>query len=320
MLIFNETGAFITIPKIMLSVVIPVYNEVQVLPVLLARLKSALENIGAYELIFVDDGSIDHTLQILTQHHQTDSRIKIIELSRNFGHQAAITAGLEHANGEFIAMMDSDLQDPPELLPEMLEILQQRRFDVVNGFRHHREEESFRRRFLTRLFHKIFSNISGLEEIENTGHFSMINREALNALLAMKEKTRYIPGLRHYIGFRQTQIEYSRQERFSGKSKMRFSALFRLALDAMFAFSRFPLKLCLWLGITGVFIFFLAGVHVLLSKFTGWAPVGWSSTMISLYFLGSIQLTFLGVLGEYIYRTYRESQNRPIYFIRKKYF
>lgn len=304
----------------MLSIVIPIYNESLLLPVLLERLLSALDNIDEEaEVIFVDDGSIDNTLLFLEQKRIAEPRIKIIELSRNFGHQAALSAGLENATGQYVAMMDGDLQDPPELLIEMYKILKSGRFDVVSGYREERKEE-YTRRWMTALFHKFFSETSGLTEIENTGHFSMINRQALEALLRLQEKTRYLPGLRSYIGFRQTKIAYKRQERVSGKSKMKTSALFKLAADALFSFSRFPLLVCLWLGVTGVIIFFLAGIHVLLSKIVGWAPVGWSSTVISIYFLGSIQLTFLGVLGEYLYRTYRESQNRPIYFIRKKHF
>ncbi|ASB49361.1 glycosyltransferase family 2 protein [Alkalitalea saponilacus] len=304
----------------MISIVIPVYNEELILPKLLDRIKSSMQEMDqAYEIIFVDDGSRDRTLEILHEQRTAETRIKIIEFSRNFGHQAAITAGLEHASGEFIALMDSDLQDPPELLPLMYEKLKDGRFDVVNGFRDARKDDK-RRRWMTKLFHRIFTEASGLSQIENTGHFSMINRQALDALLTMKEKTRYIPGLRSYIGFRQTSISYERQERASGESKMSLTDLFGLAADAVFSFSKFPLRACLWLGLTGVFIFLLAGIHVLVSKITGWAPLGWSSTMISIYFLGSIQLTFLGVLGEYIYRTYKESQDRPIYFIRKKYF
>ncbi len=304
----------------MLSIVIPVYNESVMIPKLLERLVLVINKIEMKtEIIFVDDGSTDKTLELLKEKKQIDSRIKIIELSRNFGHQAALTAGLENSAGDFTAMMDSDLQDPPELLIDMLELLKSGEYDIVNGYREERSEEPSRK-ILTKLFHKIFSGTSGLSGIENTGNFSMINRLALDALLSLKEKIRYLPGLRSYIGFRQTKISYTRQERVSGSSKMKLPALFSLAMDALFSFSRFPLRLCLWLGVIGVVFFFLAGIHVLISKFTGWAPFGWSSTLISIYFLGSIQLTFLGVLGEYLYRTYRESQHRPVYFIRNKYF
>ncbi len=304
----------------MLSIVIPVYNESVMIPKLLERLVLVINKIEMKtEIIFVDDGSTDKTLELLKEKKQIDSRIKIIELSRNFGHQAALTAGLENSAGDFTAMMDSDLQDPPELLIDMLELLKSGEYDIVNGYREERSEEPSRK-LLTKIFHKIFSGTSGLSGIENTGNFSMINRLALDALLSLNEKIRYLPGLRSYIGFRQTKISYTRQERVSGSSKMKLPALFSLAMDALFSFSRFPLRLCLWLGVIGVVFFFLAGIHVLISKFTGWAPFGWSSTLISIYFLGSIQLTFLGVLGEYLYRTYRESQHRPVYFIRNKYF
>ncbi|MDG5800881.1 glycosyltransferase family 2 protein [Marinilabiliaceae bacterium ANBcel2] len=302
----------------MLSVVIPVYNESPLILTLLDRIKESLKEVPGYEIIFVNDGSSDNTLNILLTERELDKRIKIIDLSRNFGHQAAITAGLENSSGDYIAIMDSDLQDPPELLPKMLDILRSKEFDVVNGFREKRNEGVFRR-WLTSIFHSLFSRSSGLQQIENTGHFSMITREVLQAVLEIKEKVRYIPGIRAYVGYKQTTISYSRDERFSGDPKMATTALIKLASDALFAFSRLPLKICLWLGITGVVLFFMAGIYVLISKITGWAPLGWSSTLISIYFLGSIQLTFMGILGEYIYRTYKESQNRPLYFIREKF-
>ncbi len=300
----------------MLSIVIPIYNEATMLPLLMERLDAALKAVpGRHEILFVDDGSSDNSVEVLHELQQGNSVIRIIELSRNFGHQAALTAGLDLAEGDYIAMMDADLQDPPELLAEMHSLLSSGEWDVVSGYRTERKE-SWSRQMSTRFFHWLFAQISGLEGIESTGHFSMMTRRALEAIRQMKEKTRYLPGLRSYIGFRQTQIAYSRDERKAGTSKMSTGGLLRLAADALFSFSRVPLRICLWLGVLGVVLFFLAGLHVLLSKMMGWAPIGWSSTIISIFFLGSVQLTFLGVLGEYLYRTYKESQNRPIYFIK----
>ncbi len=300
----------------MLSIVIPVYNEADMLPLLIERLTKTLQTIPLEnEILFVDDGSRDNTLEELHRQKKGNPAIKIIELSRNFGHQAALTAGLDLAKGDFVAMMDADLQDPPELLAQMYQLLASGDWDVVKGYRTKRKE-NFSRRQGTRFFHWLFGQISGLEGIESTGHFSMMTRQALEAMKQMKEKTRYMPGLRSFIGFRQTQITYNRDERKAGTTKMSTGSLLSLAADALFSFSRVPLRVCLWLGVTGVVLFFMAGIYVLLSKLMGWAPVGWSSTIISIFFLGSVQLTFLGALGEYIYRTYKESQNRPIYFIR----
>jgi dolichol-phosphate mannosyltransferase len=155
--------------------------------------------------------------------------------------------------------------------------------------------------------------------MENAGNFSVMNRAAVNALLMMKEKVRYLPGLRTFIGFRQGYVEFIRDDRYSGKPKMSISRLFILAADAIFSFSRFPIRLCLILGMFGTLVFMGAGIYVLIAKLFGFALIGWSSTLLSIYFLGSIQLVFLGVLGEYVYRSYKESQNRPIYFVRKIY-
>ncbi|MBI9064468.1 MAG: glycosyltransferase family 2 protein [Marinilabiliaceae bacterium] len=303
----------------MISLVIPVYNEVELLGALIPRVINVFESLGSdYEVIFVDDGSTDGSLQNLVEFRATNHHIKVITLSRNFGHQSALTAGLEYANGEYVALMDCDLQDPPELLVEMYDKLKTGDYDVITGYRKERNERAGRK-ILTKLFHRIFSRTSGLTEIEHTGHFSMMTRQALQALLSMKEKTRYLPGLRSFLGFRQGQVEYVRQERAAGDSKMKIGHLFKLAGDALFAFSKFPLRFCLYLGLFGIVLFLLAGIYVLVSKMLGWAPIGWSSTMISIYFLGSIQLLFMGVLGEYIFRIYKESQNRPLYFIKKIY-
>ncbi len=302
----------------MLSVVIPIYNEEELINELVSRVSDTLNGIGEdYEIIFVDDGSIDGSVDKLLEKQKSNKSIKIVSLSRNFGHQAALTAGLEYAKGDFIAILDGDLQDPPELMVEMYDALSSGKHDVAIGYRKERNDENKNRRLMTRIFHYIFSRVSNLEDIEHTGHFSMMTRKALKALLSMNEKTRYLPGLRSFIGFRQVKIEYTRQARSAGESKMKLRQLIKLAADAMFAFSRIPVRFCLILGLSGVVIFLLVGVYVIVSKVAGWAPIGWSSTLISIYFLGSVQLTFLGILGEYLFRIYKESQNRPLYFVKE---
>jgi dolichol-phosphate mannosyltransferase len=303
----------------MISLVIPVYNEEILIDELIERLIKVLSEISVpFEILFINDGSQDGTLEKLLQHRDKEKRIKVLSLSRNFGHQAALTAGLEHAKGDYIAMMDGDLQDPPELLREMHKKLKSGEYDVINGKRRSRKG-SIGRRILTYIFHKLFKRVSGLGEIENVGNYSMLNRNALNGLLTLKEKIRYLPGLRSFVGFKQGYIEYVREERKKGKSKMNIWKLWLLGSDAIFSFSKIPLKICLFLGLFGVVVFLLAGIYVLIAKIFGFALLGWSSTLLSIYFLGSIQLTFLGVLGEYVFRTYKESQNRPIYLVKEFY-
>lgn len=303
----------------MISLVIPLFNEEKLVDELISRSKKVLNEIGDdFELIIIDDGSKDKTLDKLIHQKETEKRIKIISLSRNFGHQAAITAGLEFARGDFVAMMDGDLQDPPELIKKMYNLLKSGSFDIVNGKRKSRKE-GIRKRLLISIFHKIFGNVSGLKEIENVGNFSMFNRSVLLALISLKEKIRYLPGLRSFIGFKQGFIEYDREVRTDTKSKMHLNDLLALGLDAIFSFSKTPLKICIVLGIIGVIVFLFAGMYVLVAKIFGFALLGWSSTMLSIYFLGSIQLIFLGVLGEYVFRIYKETQNRPIYFVKEIY-
>ena len=301
----------------MFSLVIPVYNEEQLIDDLVSRVVASVESFaGDYELLFIDDGSTDDSVKRLLNHRLFNKRIKIISLSKNFGHQAAFTAGLELSTGEIVGMMDGDLQDPPELLAEMYRKIKEEGFDIVSGKRTGRKGRS-NRTFYTFLFHVIFKYMAGLENMENAGNFSMMTREALLALLSMKEKVRYMPGLRSFIGFNQGTVDFIRDDRFQGEPKMSLSKLFTLANDAIFSFSRFPIRLCLYLGILGTVVFMLAGIYVLVDKMLGFAIIGWSSTLLSLYFLGSIQLIFLGIVGEYVFRIYKESQNRPIYFIRK---
>jgi glycosyltransferase involved in cell wall biosynthesis len=303
----------------MLSLVIPVFNEEKLIDELVRRTLSSLDAfIAEFEVIFVDDGSTDDTVGKLLLWQKKDSRFKILSLSKNFGHQAAYTAGLEHARGDIIAMMDGDLQDPPELLSEMYRMILNEEYDIVSGKKTGRKGRKDRN-ILSYLFHILFRSIGEIKNMENSGNYSMMKREALTALLSMKEKVRYLPGLRTFIGFRQGYLEFVRDDRFKGDPKMTIRGLSILAADAIFSFSRFPIRFCLVLGTIGTLIFMASGIYVLIAKAYGFAVPGWSSTLLSIYFLGSIQLVFLGILGEYVYRSYKESQNRPVYFVRKFY-
>lgn len=302
----------------MFSLIIPVYNEEELIDELTARSVKAIESFTSnYEILFINDGSTDHTLKKLIKVRKHNSRIKIVDLSRNFGHQAAFTAGMERAMGNYVAMMDGDLQDPPELLPEMYRMIAEEGFDIVSGKRKGRKGK--RLRFATNLFHAFFKKAAGMDDMENAGNFAVLNRSATNAMLQMKETIRYLPGLRMFIGFKQGYVEYVRDERFGGEPKMTLGKLILLGADAIFSFSKFPIKVCLFLGTLGTIVFFFAGIYALVDKFFGFALLGWSSTVLSIYFLGSIQLIFLGVVGEYVYRIYKETQNRPIYLVKKFY-
>ena len=301
----------------MFSLVIPVFNEEKLIDDLISRTVNAIESFTRdYELIFVDDGSTDSSAERILAFRKSNERIKLICLSKNFGHQAAYTAGLENSRGEVVAMMDGDLQDPPEVLPQMYKKLTEEDYDIVSGKRTGRKGSRGRVLYSV-LFHMVFKNIGEIRDLDNYGNYSMMRRVALEALLTMKEKVRYLPGMRSFIGFRHGDVEYVRDERHGGKSKMNLRKLFVLAADAIFSFSRFPIRVCLILGTLGTIVFMGAGIYVVFCKLTGVAVPGWSSTLLSLYFLGSIQFVFLGILGEYVFRNYKESQNRPIYFVRK---
>jgi dolichol-phosphate mannosyltransferase len=303
----------------MFSLVIPVFNEGKLIDELVKRTIVAIETFtNDYEVIFVDDGSTDQSLPEILKWREKNRKIKLLSLSKNFGHQAAYTAGLEHAGGDIVAMMDGDLQDPPELLAEMYRKITDEDFDIISGKKTGRKGKMSRKLYAF-LFHLIFKQIGDIKNMENYGNYSMMKRAAVDALLSMKEKVRYLPGLRSFIGFKHGDVEFIRDDRFRGKPKMSMRKLSILAADAIFSFSRFPIRCCLVLGTLGTIVFLGAGIYVLVAKATGIAVPGWSSTLLSIYFLGSIQLVFLGIISEYIFRNYKESQNRPVYFVRKFY-
>lgn len=302
-----------------ISVVIPLYNEASIVRRLVDELNRQLTAMNeAFELVCVDDGSKDDTLSVLLELQKSKVPLKVVSLSRNFGLQAAITAGLNYASGDFVVIMDGDLQDPPELIPALFSKMKETGAEVVSAVRTMRGEK-FSKRFYINVFHKIFKNISEGDQVEQTGNFSLLSRKAVEAVLQFSEQHRYFPGIRNFIGFKHEFVSYDRPDRAEGSAKMDRKKLYGLAADAIYSFSKWPIKACLYLGLLGVVIFFLAIIYTLVSKLTGLAPFGWSSTFLAISFFGSVQLTFLGLIGEYIFRIYKEVQKRPIYLVKEVY-
>ncbi len=301
--------------RMKISIVIPLFNEEALVALLLEEVNRNIKAIGApFEIVCVDDGSTDKTLERLLKEQKSYPALKIISLSRNFGLQPAINAGFDHAKGEFVVIMDGDLQDPPELIPHLYRKICETKADVVSAVRSKRNEKAGKR-FYINVFHKVFRNISEGDQVEQSGNFSILSRKAVEAVLQFKEHNRYFPGIRNFIGFKHEQVTYERPDRTEGQPKMSRKKLFALAADAIYSFSKWPIKACLYLGLLGVLVFFIAIVYTLVSKFTGLAPFGWSSTFLAISFFGSVQLTFLGLIGEYIFRIYKEVQKRPIYLV-----
>ncbi len=305
----------------LISIVIPAFNESKIISTSVSRVIKTLIKIikisliNNYEIIFVDDGSKDNTWGCIKNLHKKNSRIKGIKLSRNFGMQTALMAGLKKATGDYTVILECDLQDPPELIEGMLNKLIKTRSDIVCGKRISRSE-SGQKQFVFKLFHYIFHNISNIKVPQNVGTFSILNRRALTALLSFKEKNRYIPALRYLVGYKQIYVNYERLDRVDGPAKMSTSKLLALASDALFSFTDFPLKFCLFLGFTGVLLSLLVGLYAIISRLFNFnVIIGWSSTLLSIYFFGSLQLIFLGVIGQYIFKIYIEVQDRPDYFI-----
>lgn len=303
----------------MISVVIPLLNESSLVTELIRETTENLQLTGeAFEIICVDDGSTDNTVAKLLQFKEQNNSVKIISLSRNFGLQAALTAGLDYATGDYVVMMDGDFQDPPELIPVLLKKIQDTGADIVSAVREQRNEK-LTRRIYTGVFHHIFNSMSESEQISQAGNFSIMTRKAHQAILRFSEKNRYLPGIRNFVGFKHTVILYDRPERLRGKAKMSRKKLFSLAADAIYSFSKWPIKACLYFGLLGILIFLAAIVYTFFSKITGLAPIGWSSMFLAVSFFGSVQLTFLGLIGEYVYRIFKEVQNRPVYIVKEVY-
>ena len=301
------------------SVVIPVFNEKETLSPLVARLLPILKQAApeAFEVLFINDGSVDGSARLLDALHNNEARIKAIHFSRNFGHQAALQAGLEHASGDCLVLMDADLQDPPELIPRLLEHWRQG-FEVVYAVRRRRKEGLLMRGAYA-LFYRTLRAIAEIDVPLDSGDFCLLDRRVAGVLASMPERGRFLRGLRSWVGFRQVGVEYDREARYAGIPKYSLSKLVALAVSGYVGFSAAPLRLASWLGFITALTGFAVSVWVAIAKLAGIsAPWGWASTIAVMLFLGGIQMLILGIVGEYLGRMYDEVRKRPLYVIRER--
>jgi glycosyltransferase involved in cell wall biosynthesis len=308
----NDNGL---IPDI--SVVVPCYNEEGVLAELYRRLMATIETLAIRaEVVLVNDGSKDGTWPILLDLASTDPRLVLVNLSRNHGHQLALTAGLSQATGRRILIIDADLQDPPELLPEMMTAMDSGA-DVVYGVRRRREGESKFKLATAALFYRLIERVTDVPIPRDAGDFRLISRRALDVLLAMPERHRFVRGMVSWIGFRQVPLPYDRHPRFAGETKYPLRKMFRFALDAITAFSTKPLAIASWAGIAMALVSCLLLAYSLVSWLRSDVVIGWTSLMATVTLLGSVQLVVLGVIGEYIGRMYEQVKGRPLFIIER---
>ncbi len=299
------------------SVVAPIYNEEGNIEELTRRLDSVLEATAKpYEIIFINDGSQDRSLDLMLLLAKKNKNIRLLNFSRNFGQQAAVTAGLEHTSGEIIVTLDADLQDPPELLTDFFKKIAEG-YDVVYGVSIKRNDPPLRKFFFDS-YYFIIDKLSPIKFPRNAGIFAAMRKNVVTVLLSISERSRFIPGLRSWVGFKQIGVPYEKPERFAGQGQP-LAKLFRMGFDSLFSFSYIPLRLATYLGLLVSFGAFLAILQVLYQKLVaGTAILGWASPLISTLFIGGVQLLILGIIGEYLGRIYDEVKHRPYYIISEK--
>lgn len=304
--------------RIVCSVVVPVYNEEAVVEESYKRLKYVMDQIGEpYEIIFVNDGSRDKTATIIDEICDKDQNIKFLDFSRNFGHQIAITAGMDYSEGQAIVVIDGDLQDPPEVIPSMLEKWREG-YDVVYGKRIERKGDSFFKKLTAACFYRVLRKMTDVDIPVDTGDFRLIDRKVCDALKQVNERNRYIRGIISWLGFKQTGVEFKRDKRFAGETKYPLKKMLKFAFDAMASFSYKPLKLASYMGILLSFFSFIYLLVVILQKlFTDNTVPGWASTLAVSLFFNGIVLMMLGIIGGYIGRIYDEAKDRPLYIVRE---
>ena len=303
-----------------LSVVVPLYNEEANIDYLIKRILAVFSDLNTtYEIICINDGSKDNTLKLLIEHHHRNPAIKVINLSRNFGKEIALTAGLDFATGAAIIPIDADLQDPPELIKQLVEKWREG-YDVVYATRRSRIGESWLKRFTAKYFYKTIGKMSPILIPPNTGDFRLLDRQVVEAIKQLPERTRFMKGLFAWVGYKQTSILFDREPRFGGKTTWNYWKLWNFALDGITSFSLFPLKIWSYIGLIVSFISLLyASFLIIRTLIFGIDVPGYASLMVAVLFFGGIQLITLGVIGEYLGRVYEEVKRRPLYFVRDSY-
>jgi glycosyltransferase involved in cell wall biosynthesis len=304
----------------LLSVVIPCFNEEVVLRATHERLSNVVLGLSEfdYELIFVNDGSWDQTQQILGQLQLSDSHVRVLRLSRNFGHQIAVTAGLEQAGGDAVVVIDADLQDPPEVIPQMLSLWREGN-DVVYGIRLEREGESTFKLWTAKVFYRLINRLSETKMPLDAGDFRLLDRKVVEVIKAMPERARFLRGMVSWAGFRQVSIPYDRAARHAGDSKYPLAKMIHFAMDGIISFSLVPLKLAIWTGFLAIWIAVAGIVVAILDRILekGLAR-GWASLFVAVLFMGGVQLVSLGIIGEYLGRIYTEVKRRPLYVVQER--
>ena len=303
-----------------ISVIVPMYYEEEVAKECYTRLKNVLEKIENYnyEIIFINDGSKDKTLEILKEIAKENKNVKIISFSRNFGHQCAVTAGLRYVTGDAIVIIDADLQDPPELIPEMIKLWEEGN-EVIYGKRKSREGESRFKLLTASMFYKTLNALSDVEIPKDTGDFRLVDRKVVEVINSLPEHNKFLRGLFSWVGFKQKAYEYERKERYAGKTKYPLKKMLKLAQDGIFSFSIKPLKIVGAMGILSVVISIIILLYAILSYIFNWnnLTAGWTSLMVTMTFLSGMILISLWMIGEYIGRIYDETKRRPEYIIEK---
>ena len=304
--------------KKILSIIVPCYNEEQALPFFYQEIDKVSKELKElnFELIFVNDGSKDKTLEVLKEYHQKDKRVKYISFSRNFGKEAAMYAGLEHAKGDYVTIMDADLQDPPSLLKEMYQLTEKEGYDCVGTRRVTRKGEPPIRSFCARMFYKLINRLSKVEMVDGARDYRFMNRKMVNAILELKEYNRYSKGLFSFVGFKTKWLEYENINRVAGETKWSFWKLFIYALDGITAFSTVPLVLSAILGLVFCLISFIMIIAIIIKTLVYGDPVsGWPSLVCIIFLCSGVQLFCMGIIGQYLSKTYLETKKRPIYII-----
>jgi polyisoprenyl-phosphate glycosyltransferase len=301
-----------------LSVVAPVYNEEAILHELYRRLSEVLDGAGLdWEMVLVNDGSRDRSPQIMRELHALDERVKVVDFARNFGHQVAITAGADYARGQAVVIIDADLQDPPEVILDLLAKWREG-YEVVYAIRSERKGETWFKEFTAKAFYRIIYKITDINIPMDTGDFRLMDRKVVEALGTMREKHRFMRGMSVWVGFKQTGVHYVRAERFAGETKYPLKKMLRFALDGITSFSYFPLQVATYVGFAAAALAILGILVTIVLRLTGsHAFFGQATTLVAVLFLGGVQLISLGIIGEYLGRIYDEVKGRPLYIVRE---